>query len=290
MVDINRSTSGVLLPEAVSSEILAKVQEASIIQTAARRVALPGSGVAFQQLIGDPAAAWVGETEDKPVSNGSVTSKVLRPYKLAVIETFSNEFRRDKGALYQALIGRLPGALAKKFDMTAFHGTAPGSDFDTLDGVDAIDLGADVYDGFVSAVEAVAVAGYDANGIILAPQAEALLYSAKDLQDRPLFINNVQTEGTIGSALGRPIFKSRAAFEAGTPNTVGFMGDWTQALWGTVEDVQVKISDQATLVSGETTINLFQQNMFAVLAEIEVGFLVADEDAFVKFTAEPAGS
>ena len=47
----------------------------------------------------------------------------------------------------------------------------------------------------------------------------------------------------------------------------------------------IKISDQATLVSGETTINLFQQNMFAVLAEIEVGFRVGDIAAFKKLTA-----
>ena len=114
MVDINRSTSGVVLPEEVSGEILAKVLEASIIQRAARRVTLPGAGAAFQTIVGDPAAAWVNETDEKPVSNASVGSKTLRGYKLAVIETFSNEFRRDKAALYEALVGRLPGALAAR--------------------------------------------------------------------------------------------------------------------------------------------------------------------------------
>jgi hypothetical protein len=76
---------------------------------------------------------------------------------------------------------------------------------------------------------------------------------------------------------------NRAAYKSST-NVVGFAGDWTQALWGTVEGVTVKISDQATLNVGESTINLFQQNMFAVLAEIEVGFIVTDEDAFRALT------
>jgi len=286
MVDINRSTSGVLLPEAVSGEILAKVQEASIIQRAARRVALPGSGIAFQTLTGDPTAAWVGETDEKPVSNGTVGSKVLRPYKLAVIETFSNEFRRDKSALYEALVSRLPGALAKKFDTTAFHGTAPGSDFDDLSAVTAKSLGTlGVYDGIVESMQAIAVAGYDMNGIILSPQAEGLLFGEKDGSDRPLFINNIATDGSIGSVLGRPVYKSRAAYKDTTTDVLGFAGDWTQAIWGTVEDVQVKISDQATLTVGEATVNLFQQNMFAVLAEIEVGFIVSDDAAFIKLTA-----
>lgn len=287
MADISRSTTGVLLPAEVSGEILSKVQEASIIQTAARRVVLPGSGLSFQTLTGDPQAAWVGETAAKPVSNGTVGSKTMTAYKLAVIEAFSNEFRRDKAALYNELANRLPGALAKKFDQTVFHGTAPGSNFDTLDGATAVSLGTlGVYDGIVSAMQTVAVAGYDMNGIILAPQGEGLLYSEKDANERPLFIADAATQGSIGTVLGRPVFKSRAAYKDDTTDVLGFAGDWSQALWGTVEGVSIKISDQASLQVNETTrIDLFQQNMFAVLAEIEVGFIVTEEDAFVKLTA-----
>ena len=285
MTDISRSTSGVLLPEAVSGEILSKVQEASIIQRAARQIQLPGSGIAFQTITGEPTAEWVGETAAKPVSNGTVGSKVIRPYKLAVIETFSNEFRRDKNALYEALAGRLPAALAKKFDSTVFHGTAPGSDFDDLSSVTAVSLGAGVYDGVVGAMTAIATAGYEMNGIILAPQGEALLYGEKDANERPLFLNNAATDGSIGSVLGRPVYRNRAVYKDATTDVLGFAGDWSQAMWGTVEGVSVKISDQASLTVGTDTINLFQQNMFAVLAEIEVGFITTDEAAFRKLTA-----
>ena len=47
----------------------------------------------------------------------------------------------------------------------------------------------------------------------------------------------------------------------------------------TVEGVQIAISDQATLTISDTPVNLWERNMFAVRAEIEVGF-VADTDAF----------
>ena len=57
---------------------------------------------------------------------------------------------------------------------------------------------------------------------------------------------------------------------------------------GTVEGVKIDFSKEATLTyteSGETkTINLFQQNMFAVRAEIEVGFR-ADTSVFNALTA-----
>jgi HK97 family phage major capsid protein len=280
MADLNRASGSIVLPEAVSSEILGKVLETSVVQRAARRIDLPGRGTAVNVITGEPTAAWVGETEAKPVSNGTAATKVLRPYKLAVIETFSNEFRRDLPALYNALASRLPNALAKKFDSTVFHGSTPGSDFDSLAGVQTETL---EYDGLISALSKLGAAGYDMNGFVISPQGEAGLLGLKDLQERPLFINQLQAEGSIGSVLGRPVFKSQAAYNA-ISGIVGYTGDWTQAIWGQVDDVTIKISDQATLEVGESTINLFQQNMFAVLAEIEVGFRIADEDAFVGLT------
>ena len=57
-------------------------------------------------------------------------------------------------------------------------------------------------------------------------------------------------------------------------------------MYGTVEGVKIDLSDQATLTDGDDTINLFQQNMFAVRAEIELGF-VADSDCFNLLTYNP---
>jgi HK97 family phage major capsid protein len=285
MVDINRGSSGLTLPSSVSSEILSRMTENSVVQTAARRIALPGNGSTIAVITGEPTASWVEETESKPVSNGTAQTKILRGYKLAVIETFSNEFRRDIPALYGALVDRLPAALAKKFDSTVFFGTAPGSDFDTLASATAINIAslAGTYSAFVDSVTTVNAEGFDHNGFIVSPQLESIILNTVDDIGRPLFLNNVTTEGSIGSILGRPVFKSRAAYKSTIP-TVGFGGDWSQAVWGSVEDVVIKVSDQATLVDGENTINLFQQNMFAVLAEIEIGFRVGDLDAFTKIT------
>lgn len=68
---------------------------------------------------------------------------------------------------------------------------------------------------------------------------------------------------------------------------MGIVGDWSQAMYGTVEGVKIGYSADATLTSGTgesaTTINLFQQNMFAVKAEIEVGFR-ADTSVFNALT------
>lgn len=275
------------LPVEVSQEILAKAQGESAIMRLARQIALPGRGAAINVITSDPTAAWVGETSAKPVSNPGLETKVMRAYKLAVIVPFSNEFRRDVASLYDALVERLPRALAAKFDATVFgNGSAPGSDFDTFANVTAQAIGADAYAGLVAADGDIAAHGGIMNGVVLAPQGKSILLGAVDDNKRPLFINSV-AEGAIPMVLGAQTVQSKGAYVAGTspaPNKVGIVGDWTQALYGTVEGVQISYSEDATLDLGEgETINLFQQNMFAVRAEIEVGFR-ADTSVFNALT------
>ena len=271
------------LPVEVSQEILQKVQEESAIMRLARQIALPGRGAAVNVITSDPTAAWVGETEAKPVSDPGLETKIMRAYKLAVIVPFSNDFRRDVASLYNAIVERLPRALAAKFDATVFgNGSAPGSDFDTFASVTAQAIGADAYAGLVAADGDIAAHGGIMNGVVLAPQGKSILLGAVDDNKRPLFINNV-AEGAIPMVLGAQTVQSKGAYVAGTPNKVGVVGDWTQALYGTVEGVKIDYSSDATLVDGDNAINLFQQNMFAVRAEIEVGFR-ADTSVFNALT------
>ena len=281
------------LPTEVSSEILQKSQEQSAVMQLARQIVLPGNGLTIPVITGDPEAEWVTETGVKPVKNPSLSKKVMQAYKLAVIVPFSNEFRRDASALYDQLVARLPLALAKKFDETVFHGAAPGSNFDTFAAVTAQSIANannGTYLGLVAADADIAEHGGILNGFAISPQAKSVLLTATDTTNRPLFINSV-AEGAIPMILGSRTYQSKGAFKAGTgssvPNVVGFAGDWTQAMYGIVQGMDISVSDQATLTvgSGESasTINLWQQNMFAVRAEIEVGFR-ADTSCFNRLT------
>lgn len=272
------------LPASVSSEILSKVQESSKVMRLARKTPLPGNGAAINVLLSDPEAAWAGETSKKTISNPSVGTKILRGYTLAVIVPFSNQFRRDASALYTAIVEKLPDALGRKFDNTVFFGSAPGSDFDTLASVTAQSLASDVYQGLVAADTDIALHGGISNGYILSAQGKGILLGAVDDVKRPLF-NNV-TENSVPVVLGQRTEVTKAAFKSGSPSKVGFVGDWNMAVWGMVEDdVKISFSEDATLDLGDgNTINLFQQNMFAVRAEIEVGFR-AITDVFNALTA-----
>ena len=284
MAGVPTNRTNISLPPEVAAEILAKTQEESAVMRLARQIQLPGRGVSIPVITSDPEAAWVGETAAKAVANPGLETKIMEPYKLAVIVPFSNEFRRDAAALYDELVRRLPLALAQKFDATVIGAVqAPGSNFDNFASATAQVIGTNTYDGLVAADTDIATHGGILNGFALSPQGKGALLAAKDGNERPLFINSV-AEGAIPMVLGAPVAVNKGMYNA-TGKVLGVAGDWSQAMYGTVEGVVIDYSSDATLTSGATTINLFQQNMFAVRAEIEIGFR-ADVSCFNRLTQE----
>ena len=295
-IDLNRTSAGVaeLLPREVSQEIWANAVEESAIMRASRQISIPGSGVTIPIITGDATADWVNETEEKPVSNATVSSKVLTPYKLAVIEPFSDEFRRDLPGLYAELARRLPSALGRKFDSTILNGTAPGSGFDVLTNSTAVAVdGADVVDDLANVLSTVNIAGGDLSHWLVSPQLEGKLTVAKDPGTGSYaFLRDARTDtGAIGSIFGRDVLKSKALYDGdATPPVTGVAGDFANsAIFGTVEGIKVDISNQASITHPtEGQINLWQRNMFAIRAEVEVGFIVRDAAHFVKITNDAA--
>ena len=295
-VDVYRGTTGIQLPVEVSAEIWQKIQDASVVMGLARRVPLSGAGVTYQEILTDPSPEFVGETDRKPVSNPTFAKKTLKGHKIAVVSTYSDEFRRDLPGLFNALIGRLPGALARTFDMAALHGVgAPSADFDDLSGATTASIlnttagSVDAYAGFLAALGAVPTL----NAWALSAQGEVAALSNRDVNGGAILNPNVLTNGSIGSILGRPVFRSGNAYLAGatgTGATLGIAGDWSKAVWGQVEGVSIDISDNPVYdADGDLITAGWQDNMIAVRAEIHVGF-IADDSQFVRLTgAEPEG-
>lgn len=286
-VDINRTTAGVLLPPQVASEIWADAQEQSFVMQRVPKTPLPGEGKSFQTITGDGEAKFVAETARKPVSNPTFGTKEMRAHKIALVESFSDEFRRDKAALFAALKPRMAGSIAKTFDMAVLHGVgAPTAGFDNLSAAPAVALGSPAYDALVGALQSVATAGGDVTAWGLSGQGEARILLEKDTAGRPLFINSMADDGSVGSVLGRPTWRSKHLYLDGAPDVLGMGGDWSSAMWGSVEGIKYEeyggpiYNDAGTLVHAGR-----QDNMFSVICEIEVGFIYRDLNRFVRLTA-----
>lgn len=308
--DISRKTTNVIFDPEVSNEIITKAQEESAIMQLAKRMSIAPNGKKFQTITGDPAPEWVAETNKKPVDFFTFGTKTVIPYKMALIVPFSMEFRRDKKALYDECIRRVPALFGKKFDATAMGTTAPGTGFDVLGGASKATIlpdatnGIDVYDRFLAVDSAIGAADGIMSGIALAPQGRSIVLGAKDGQGYPIFTPGVQS-GQLGNILGAGVSVKKGVYVAGTaatqsaagvPAIVGIAGDWDEAAWGVIGTLTGSISEEATLSytdanSQTVTLALWQQNMFAIRFEIELALMVRDINKFVLLTGNvPTGA
>lgn len=293
-IQTNRTATGVLLPPEVSSQIWQDAQAASVVMQKAGRIDLPGEGVDVPLITGDPTATWIGETDKIAVGNSTFGSKSIRPRKVALIEMFSNEFRRDLPALYAALAERLPKTIAKAYDLKVLHATAEANAFDSLAGAQALNLDTtDTYGDLVAIDSAV----YEANGVtdgyVFAPKARRTLIGAKDSDGRPLLLNSLTESRSVPTLLGADVEYSPHAYKAGvedtTPEVLGFAGQWSDnAYWGAVQDIRVEVSTEAVVDVSQTAtpdfVSLFQRDMFALRVIAHLGFAVRDLTKFVKVT------
>lgn len=302
-LDVSRLTNGVILTPEMSSEIWTDSIKQSALTQLATRVNLPGKGVKWQTLNAPNAAEWVGETAEKPVVDPSFGSKTMIPYKLAQIITVSEEFTRDAANLWNAVQAQASEAIAQAIDKTFLAGTIPlpGADgVDTLADAQTVSVKNGKYVDFVKIATTVLDNNGDLNGIAITNKGLSKFLSAVDENGRPLMVPGVgSTE--LGSAFGARMIKSPWGYKEAVkasgsgasavqaaPEVLGVAGDWTQAYYGTVQGIRIKMTDTATVKKGATTINLWQRNMIAFLVEAEVGFIVRDKSKFVVITGDNA--
>ena len=281
---VSTDRADIELPLEISEDIIQTIQEDSAVMKLANSTPIPGRGMEIPIILGDPEAYWVGETDKIKVSNPTFEHRTVKPYKMGVIVPFSNEFRRDYNTLFEAVKTRLPRVLSKKFDNTCFgNEDAPGSGFDTLKAATTQDFETDPYKALVAARSDISQNKYDCNGYLLSTQAEDIMLMSKDTTGRPIF-NTIDTSA-VPRLLSIPTYHSRTAYAKGTPNVLGFAGDWSYAEYGIVKAITINLSDQATLEYNGKVIYLWQQDMFALKCTMEVGF-VAQVKAFNKLVGK----
>lgn len=296
---INESTSGLVFNKEEAAEILDKAQEGSFVMQLGREVSLPGSGIDYQMVTGDPSAAFVAEGAAKPVADPTLAKKTMVPHKIAVIEAVSDELLEDRNALVNHLVDRLPGAFAKAIDEEVIKdGTQSGAlaNFGYLGAAQQISTATDMYGGLVNAEFAIGDKLYTISDFVFSAKAKKALREAKDNNGRPIFDNWNLQDGRVASvALGYPIVFNNHAHIAGVagskPEIIGFAGQWDKFLFGVRDGLTIDFSKEASIVTaGGDTINCFQDNMTAIRAEMRIGTLIQDIDAFAKLAGETPDS
>lgn len=275
-----------------SEAIFEKAARMSVVQQLGRRVPLGINGQSIPVVTGKLEAGWVAEGAQKPASKGALGLKTMDPKKIAAIAVVSAEVvRANPGGYMDLLRPQIAEAFATSFDAAALHGT--GSPFSTN-----IDTGSvaqeftgtapaftAVYDDLNAGLATLVNADKDPNGFLFDKRFEPILNGAKDTAGRPLFTAPTYEDGnrSRGSLLGYETVIGKGVW-APTPKIYGYLGDWSQVAWGAVGEISYKVSTEATVTINGVLTSLFENNLVAILAEAEYGFLVNDPASFVRYT------
>lgn len=299
--------SGFLTPE-MSEPIFNVAQRTSVAQQLMRQVPLGINGKNIPVVTGRPVATWISEGDTKPATSTSIGLKTMVPKKIAAIAVVSAEtVRANPGNFMSLLRTQLGEAFAVAFDEAVFHGTStPFSQY--LDQTSkAVELGGTaqtsggVYGDFVVGLDLIvsdtsAISGADPSpvrrkmtGIALDSVVEPNLLGQTDNTGRPLFVETVSPNPpntdrvvSVGSLLGRRTVIADYVATSDLATTVGYMGDWTQAVWGVTSGISYKVSTEAAVTINGSLVSLWEKNLVAILAEAEYGFLVNDLASFVR--------
>lgn len=214
-------------------------------------------------------ASWVGEGAKKPLTNPTFNSIEIKEHKLAAITVYTQELlRRADPAIDQLVLNDLIEATKVLID-TTFLGTQAQTDVTPagiLNGVTAIEpsgtTAAQIEADLLKLITAFVAANLTTdNAYFLMSETRAMQYALLRDALGNTYFNGMSFAGSARSLLGIPVITSQSI---GDKIILVKMSELLVAQDGGVD---VAYSDQATLVDGSTTHNLWQENKFAIRVE-----------------------
>lgn len=295
---------GVLVPTAINGGIVPLLNKAStFIESNPTRVQLVNGRFTQPRGATGATASYVGEGALKPVSTPTFDAINMQSKKIAGIVPLTNEARKWTVGNIEGYVRQdLQNAIALGMDLAGYFGSGVGANPLGI----LKKTGIQTFTGAFTSATAPTLAEIDtfATGMIL-KLTTAQIYN----RGRWRWLMSYRTAMRIGSMRVGGV-NGDFAFPGmqGNPDNFTFYGipvtvssqvptngggttdetqialiDWNYVLFGEEEAIIMKMSDQASLnVDGAgTMVHLWQQNMFALLAEAEHDFGLRRANAVV---------
>lgn len=281
-------------PTTVSVD-LSDSRKFSFVQRLGTQVQFGYAGGRYLNL-GDIEGGFVGaEGGAKPVANPATTAGAIAVREWAVVVPIPKRLLdANPQSAVQLIRQKLPEAFARGFDNLATTGAGVSGQSNLSQVTNTVSLGTTantaggIWKDFNSGLRILAQSRKKLTGTVLDFIVEPAVNEAIDTTGRPLFVdspvgpdsNSIDRQGRL---LGRPAtFVDSIQSGAGPTGTVGYMGDWSRLLWGTVGGIQYMVSTEGTYNDGTTVHSAVQENLVLFRAEALIGIQVADLDAFVR--------
>jgi HK97 family phage major capsid protein len=277
-----------------SAAIFERAARSSAVQQLSPQVQLGANGKSIPVVTGKLSAGWVAEGAQKPASKGALALKNMDPKKIATIAVVSAEVVRANPGNYMNIVRNQVGdAFAAAFDAAALHGTNTPFSTYVAQTAKTVEIGTTaqaaggIHGDINAGLKLLVDDGKRLSGFALDDRFEPLLNGAVDAGGRPIYIDSPVVDNAApfrqGRLLGRSAFIGEGIYNP-TGSVIGFGGDWSQTAWGAVGGISYKVSTEATVTINGELVSLFENNLVAILAEAEYGWLVNDTAAFVEYT------
>ena len=208
----------------------------------------------------------------------------------------------DQSGYLKLLEKEAAAAITRAFDLAILHGKN-AINGQTIAGVEyinqtanRIELGATAKDKGGLTSELLAGADlvnlnenfdFDLDGFAADKSFKSRIYGATDTLGRPIYSDSVNLKDNLGNLLGLPVAYGRAVSgkvgASADTKVRAFGGDWSALKYGFAEKISIRRTDQATINDGGTQVNLWQNNMEAMLVEAQFGWVITDKSAFVAY-------
>lgn len=275
------------IPDEHNKLILEDVMQNSKIMQLGVYEEMDGQEKTFDYLAEGPGAYWVNETEKIQTSKPKYLQVTMRAHKLGVILPVSREFLYYKMSdFFEEMRPKVAEAFYKKFDAAGILNVSNPFKNSVEQAVAAaknVVTGDINYDNILAVEDKLYEHDEEANAWISKVQNNTALRGAADQFGNGLFDRSANTLD------GLPIVNLK---NDKMPKGTLYAGNFDHLRYGIPYNIDYQISEDAQLstITNEdgTPINLFEQEMVALRATMDVGLMIVKDGAFSKL--EPASS
>src|SRR5690606_20612386 len=278
------------IPEEQGTLILKETMSNSVMMQLAKYEEMTKQKKTFQYLAEGVGAYWVGEGEVIQTSKPQWLTATMEAKKLGVIIPVSREFLQYSVTnFFNEVRPLIAEAFYKKFDeATILNADNPFTQSlqESVTDAEHIITGDINGDNFFDLTDLVNDAGFDVNAFISKKQNRSLLRRVVD--------GFTQEDGTITDPVrlynrgANTLDGSPVADLESTKMKKGelFAGNFNYVRYGIPYNLNYSISEEAQLSSivdeAGKPINLWERELMAIRATMDVGFMVLKDDAFAK--------
>lgn len=285
------SSGGFAIPQVLSARVIEALYAQTVLdKCGVSRVPLVNGNLSLARMNTSTTVGWVGELPSAAPTTPAFGDVKLSAKKLFAISEISNSLMRYNSV---GIEGWLARDLQKKFrlalDYAGFYGSGGANVPLGLSGLGVQTSGSSstamtqlIPDSMIALLKAANVPMTNVHWA-MSPQMESWIKNLKTTTGAWIFRQEMVEQGRLA---GYPYHVSTQISYTDTSTDYGdiWLGDFDEFLWGAGLDLELRMSQDATYVSGGTTYSAFQRDAALVRVVGEHDFNVMHAASFVQGT------